>query len=124
MTCRRGGSRARTTEDVQSTPGNGAPVPEDLWLLFDLTDSRIEGRFLKGILFFDHFDTAGAPVVMSTILTGPSNTTQLWPIPPMQGALPAGTVVRLRQVDSGNCLRSTNSTSPPSPTTCARTISS
>lgn len=52
---------------------------------------------------------------MSTILTGPSNTTQLWPIPPMQGALPAGAVVRLRQVESGNCLRSTNLYEPTIP---------
>jgi hypothetical protein len=91
--------------------GNGTPPPEDLWLLFDLNDSRIEGRFLQFVLIFDHFDTTGKPVVNATIFVGPNpNTTQLLPYPPVQGAIPyaPSAIVRLRHVNSGNCLRGVN----------------
>lgn len=54
-------------------------------------------------------------MVTSTIVVGPSNTTQLWPIPPVQGALLPGAVVRFRHVDSGNCLRNTNTYEPTIP---------
>jgi Cytolethal distending toxin A/C domain len=84
---------------------DGTP-PDDLWLLFDLTDSRIEGRYLQYVLTFDHIDTAGKPVVKATIyLDEADNTTELLPYPPEQGSLTSGAVVRLRHLNSGNCLR-------------------
>ena len=90
------------------TEHNGTPPTDDLWLRISLTDSRVTAGVLKPLLFFSHYDgaTRATPVVVTDMLpcTWCANETPLLHTPPLQGVPVAGSLVRLRHLNSGNCI--------------------
>ena len=90
---------------TQITLSYGAPLTDTIWLRINLSDSRVTAGVFAPLLFFDGY-SGTTPIVKTEVIlcTSCSNTTPLVYIPPLQGAPVAGSHVRLRHLNTGTCI--------------------